>query len=94
MLSYGDKPPLVIVLIYIEAYGISIFNPATLFEAAVFGSMIPITRIRRGSASKIGEIKAPVEIKGIGGSILINDRIFRIPVNMREINEIHPNMLR
>jgi hypothetical protein len=82
------------VLIYIEAYGISICSPETLFEAAVFGNKIPNIKTRRGIDRTIGEMRVPDGMKGRGGIILINDRILTIPTKMREIKVMNPKILR
>jgi len=84
ILSKGDSPPLVIVLIYIEAYGISIFSPDPRFDADIFGMTTPNTRIITGIAAKNGTYIIP----SMGRSIGIIRRYVNVKMDMGMINEI------
>ena len=57
------------VLMYIEAYGISIFKPETRLDARVLGMNIPPTMMIRGTMAMKGVKKSMFEgRKGRGGN--------------------------
>jgi hypothetical protein len=74
-LSNGDKPPLVITLMYIEAYGISIDSPDIFEDEINFGKITPINIITKGIRNETLVIVNPFFGK--------NDRTCQIPLKKR-----------